>query len=102
MTATVWIHQARPRTSWYALDEGRRAELRSAWAALDQEVIAQGAERVGAYTIRGQSDFSALEVWRFAGPEAVYDFWAKRVQADYAVWFAFSNQVGVKEPEAAS
>ena len=96
MNGIIWIHQARPRTSWYSLEQARKVELRATWLTLDAEAAAMGAARVGDYTIRGQSDYSTLEVWQFADPECVYDFWAKRVQADYAVWFAFSNQLGVE------
>lgn len=96
MNGIIWIHQARARTSWYSLEETRKVELRATWSRLDALAAAKGATRVGDYTIRGQSDFSTLEVWQFADPESVYDFWAKRVQADYAVWFAFSNQLGVE------
>lgn len=101
MTSTIWIHQARPRPAWYGLDAAHKDELRNAWRALDAAAVDGGAERVGGYSIRGQSDFSTLEVWRFAGPEEAFEFWARRVEADYAVWFAFSNQLGVPDGEEA-
>lgn len=99
MTESIWVHQARPRTTWYGLDEERRTALLAAWAKLDDQATERGAQQVGEYSIRGQSDYSTLEVWRFGSPEEVHDFWAARVQADYAVWFAFSNQLGVSIPQ---
>lgn len=102
MTDSIWVHQARPRTTWYGLDEERRVELRETWAKLDEKAARRGAERIGTYAIRGQSDYSMLEVWRFGAPEAIHEFWAERVQADYAVWFAFSNQLGAAFPQEES
>ena len=95
MTAVVWIHQARPRTSWYTVAEDEKAALRRRWRASDDEAVAAGSERIGTYSVRGQSDYSTVELWRFAGPELAFDFWERRVREDYAVWFAFSNQLGV-------
>jgi hypothetical protein len=94
MTTTIWIHQARPRTAWYELGDEKKRELRDRWNSLDTAAVESGAEHVGTYSVRGQSDYSTVEVWRFESPERVFDFWNARVAADYAVWFAFSNQVG--------
>jgi len=96
MTETIWIHQARPRTSWYALSPAEKHDLRTQWKALDEAASATGAEKLGEYSIRGQSDYSTVELWRFTGPEKAFEFWDDRVRADYAVWFAFSNQLGVE------
>lgn len=101
MSQTVWIHQARPRSAWYALDEAQRQERLDVWSALDCAAVERGAQRIGAYSIRGQSDYSTLELWHFDSPEATFDFWAARVGADYAVWFAFANQLGVSTAQLA-
>lgn len=98
MTDTVWIHQARPRTAWYDLDEEARAQLRSKWAATD--AASRSAIRIGEYSIRGQSDYSTVELWSFPSSDEAYTFWEARVRTDYAVWFAFSNQLGVPMPAA--
>jgi hypothetical protein len=98
MTSTLWAHQARPRTSWYGLDPVEQKVLLDRWDALNEEAVAAGAERVGTYAIRGQSDFSTLDVWIFPSPDDVFRFWEARVLADYVVWFAFSNQVGTALP----
>lgn len=91
---TIWIHQTRPRTTWYELDRAVRAEKRARWAELDRAACAQGAERVGEYSIRGHSDYSTLEVWKFASPEDSLHFWNERVAADYSIWFTSANQLG--------
>lgn len=98
MTGTIWIHQARPRPSWYELDRGRQAELHTEWAHLDRHATANGAVWLGSYSIRGQSDYSTLELWRFKTPEEAFNFWTTRVTAGYSTWFAFSNQIGVSTP----
>lgn len=91
---SLWIHQSRPRPSWYELDRSSQAELRARWGELDTEAVAGGAERVGEYTIRGQSDYATLEVWKFASPEESFAFWSDRVAAEYSTWFTSSNQLG--------
>jgi hypothetical protein len=73
--------------------------LRARWRASNTAAENAGAECVGEYSVRGQSDFSTVEVWRFDSPETAFDFWDQRVKEDYAVWFAFSNQLGVTAEE---
>ncbi|MGV9799044.1 hypothetical protein ACWDTP_13420 [Mycobacterium sp. NPDC003449] len=101
MNDTLWIHHARPRSGWYRLPEQERRALRARWSALDAQATTGGAVRIGDYAVRGQSDFATVEVWQFATPEDIHGFWERRVAADYAVWFAFANQVGVSAPPAA-
>lgn len=98
MSNTLWIHHARPRSSWYRLLEEERQTLLARWASLDSGAIDDGATRVGTYAVRGQSDYATVEVWQFDAPESVHAFWERRVAADYAVWFAFANQIGIGEP----
>jgi hypothetical protein len=98
MTDTLWVHQARPRTPWYGLQPEQKTKLLAQWSDLDAASESAGAKLVGKYSIRGQSDFSTIEIWRFDSPEEAFTFWSDRVAADYAVWFAFSNQVGVSFP----
>ncbi len=95
MKKVLWIHQTRPRSAWYGLDPQQKSAFLSKWRELDAAAIASGARRDGEYSIRGQSDYSTVEIWHFDSPERAFDFWDARVQSDYAVWFAFSNQLGV-------
>jgi hypothetical protein len=98
---TVWIHYGRPRTRWYQLSEDERQTHRARWAALDKKTSAAGAVRQGVYSVRGQGDFSTLEVWSFDTVEQAFDYWAARVSLGYAEWFSFSNQLGTElQPEA--
>ena len=101
MNDTLWIHHARPRSTWYRLPEDERHALLARWAAIDAQATDDGAVRVGSYAVRGQSDFATVEIWQFPTPEDIHGFWEQRVSADYAVWFAFANQVGVAVPAVA-
>lgn len=94
MNNTIWIHYARPRSNWYELPEAQREELGQKWAGVDAAAVESGAQSMGSYFIRGQSDYSTVDVWSFAGYEAAYAHWTAKVAAGYAEWFEFSNNVG--------
>jgi hypothetical protein len=93
---TLWIHYARPRSSWYELDASTRAAYVDRWKAIDVAAEATGATSLGAHTVRGQSDYSTVEVWKFPTYDAAYDFWSEKVTAEYGRWFVFSNSVGTR------
>jgi len=97
MTNVIWIHQARPRPGWYELSATDKTELLESWEGLNSRATESGAEHLGKYSVRGQSDFSTVEVWKFDGPEEAFRFWSDRVEASYAAWFTFANQLGVTE-----
>ncbi len=92
MAPTIWIHQTRNRPGWYELPPHEQDRLRAQWDEAD--AVQKGAILVGRYTIRGQSDYSTLEVWELPSPEAAYDFWDNRVRAGYTVWNISANLVG--------
>lgn len=96
MTRTVWIHYARPRTRWYRLDPADRLEHLRHWLEVDQESAAVGGRRQGSFHIRGQSDFATVEIWTFPDVDAAFAHWAAKVDAGYANWFAFANNVGAE------
>ena len=66
MSDVIWIHKFRARSDWYGLDDQQRSELTEQWRAVDTTGAGARAELVGRYSIRGQSDFSEVEVWTFA------------------------------------
>ncbi|MDV3125770.1 hypothetical protein M1247_12655 [Mycobacterium sp. 21AC1] len=98
MNDTLWIHHARPRSNWYRLPENEQHALLARWSAVEEQATANGAVHVGNYAVRGQSDFATVDIWKFATPEDIHGFWERKVAADYAVWFAFANQIGVTIP----
>lgn len=98
MSGTVWIHQSRPRTPWYELNAAEQQTLRRSWDEVDARQ--SDARSLGRYAVRGQSDYSVLEVWEFACPDDAFTFWEARVRADYAVWHTSSNLLGVPSVEA--
>lgn len=93
---TLWIHHARPRSSWYELPAEAKATYLDRWAAIDAAAMAAGATSSGAHTVRGQSAYSTVEVWNFANYDAAYDFWGEKVAAEYGRWFVFANSVGTR------
>ncbi len=94
MNDTIWIHYALPRSSWYELVEDTRAELQKRWDKIDNDAISAGAQNMGTYFIRGQSDYATASVWAFPSYDSAYDYWAAKVSAGYAEWYDFANNVG--------
>lgn len=68
------------------------------WDELDAFALGDGGEFFGRYSIRGQSDFSTLEIWKFASASRAHEFWERRVEGSYSRFFAFSNQLGLSLP----
>lgn len=93
---TIWIHHARPRSSWYDLDADTRAAYVDRWRAIDASAEAAGATSSGTHTVRGQSAYSTVEVWNFENYDAAYDYWGEKVAAEYGRWFVFANSVGTR------
>lgn len=94
MNPVLWLHHARPRSSWYTLDADERRRLTEDWRRTDDASLSAGAEHLGTFRVRGQSDWSTVSVWRFADVDAAMRHWEARVEAGYASWFAFSNELG--------
>lgn len=92
--STVWIHYARARTRWYETEPSIRAANSTAWEMVDQRSFESGGELNGVFHVRGQSDWTTVEIWSFPTPETAFDHWARKVDAGYAQWFAFSNNLG--------
>lgn len=93
----VWIHYSRPRPPWYELPEAERAALRQAWNEIASHSEASRGQRLGRWHVRGQSDYSTVEIWRFAEVEQAFDHWARLTAAGYRDWFAFANNVGLAQ-----
>lgn len=96
MTDCVWIHYARPRPHWYALDASERSALEAEWRRIATTTRDEGAIRVGTFHIRGQHDFETVEIWRFPTAEAAFDHWARLTAARYGDWVAFANNIGLE------
>ena len=95
----IWIHYARPRSRWYGLDKAEQDRLRQQWNAVDAASAAEGGRPQGTFQVRGQSDYSTVELWRFPSYDAAYAHWAAKLAAGYVQWFAFANNVGATMPE---
>jgi hypothetical protein len=97
----VWIHYARPRPHWYERSAAERQSLLDRWAAVAQVSREAGGEPLGRYHVRGQSDFETVEIWRFATAEAAFDHWSHLTAAGYNEWFAFANNIGLRDESPA-
>jgi hypothetical protein len=91
----IWIHYARPRPHWYALDAAAQAARREAWRDLEEASRARGGTPLGTYHVRGQHDFETVTIWRFPDAEAAFAHWAGLTGAQYGEFNAFSNAVGL-------
>jgi len=100
MSDVIWIHFALPRTTWYEQSDERREELEGQWAEVQASSRAQGGYGDGPYHVRGQSDYSTVEVWRFPHADAAFDHWLRLTAVGYSQWFKSSNSIGAKLMEA--
>lgn len=98
MTADyIWIHFSRPRPPWYALSGEERGSLTGTWSKIGTTFEAAGAERLGRYRVRGQSDFSTVDAWRFTDPDQCFAYWSELTAAGYSEWFTSSNAFGAPD-----
>jgi hypothetical protein len=96
MAESIWIHYALPRTAWYELDGAERRGHEERWARVRAASVAAGARTDGPFSVRGQSDFSTVEVWVFPDVDAAYAHWEKLVAEGYAQWFEAANNLGTR------
>jgi hypothetical protein len=96
----IWIHFALPRTAWYEQSDQSRRELEGSWEAVRADSRSQGGLSDGRYHVRGQSDYSTVEVWRFPSTDAAFDHWQRLVAAGYGRCFHSSNCLGAALKEA--
>jgi hypothetical protein len=94
MTDVVWVHYARPRPHWYSASREEQRRLQSLWAEVAEHSRARGAARIGRWSVRGQSDFSTVEIWTFGDAEAVLEHWNGLIEVGYPEWFSCANSLG--------
>lgn len=95
MNDVIWIHYTRPRTQWYELDESARQELLAQFDQAREESASNGGRRQGIFHIRGNSDYSSVEIWTFPDTDAAFAHWSRMTEAKYAQWFTFANNIGL-------
>ncbi|NDZ82966.1 hypothetical protein G3I19_31470 [Streptomyces sp. SID10853] len=98
MNDVVWLHHSLPRTSWYDLPPGRRARHERDFQEQRTASERHGGSMNGRFHVRGQSDYSHVEIWSFPSAEHAFDHWSRLVAAGYTACFEFSNQVGLADP----
>jgi hypothetical protein len=95
MSECIWIHYARPRPHWYALDNAVRSAHEKEWRDVAEQSISAGGSRVGRYHVRGQQDFETVEIWKFLSAEAAFRHWSALTAAAYGELNAFANNIGL-------
>ncbi|MDJ1131479.1 hypothetical protein [Streptomyces iconiensis] len=98
MSDVVWLHHSLPRTAWYDLQPEQRARRERDFEEQRRASEREGGTRNGRFHVRGQSDWSHVEIWSFPSPEHAFDHWSRLVAAGYTACFEFSNQVGLADP----
>ncbi|ASR35600.1 hypothetical protein BAY61_12000 [Prauserella marina] len=100
MNDFVWLHYTLPRTTWFELSTVERQALEAGFEECRQRSRVDGAELTGSFHVRGQSDYSHVEVWSFPSAEAAFDHWSRLVAAGYVRCFDYANQLGAADPAA--
>jgi len=91
----LWLHYSRPRPMWYSLNDSNRTDLKAKWCAVARTSKSAGAHHLGTWSVRGQHDYSLVEVWLFPGPDVILSHWQGLIDAHYTEWFAAANTLGV-------
>ena len=93
--SVVWIHQYRPRTSWYSLTDDQQARWLAQWDEVERASAARtGTERLGEWSVRGVSRFERVVLWRFPGVQEVEGHWDRLRGAGYDDWRHSENLLG--------
>lgn len=100
MTDHLWLHLSRPRPTWYEADEAARGELERTWTDVAADSISRGAQRLGSWSVRGQHDYSMVEVWLFKELSEIVTHWDRLVATEYPEWFSTSNTLGAAIPQS--
>jgi len=100
MSEVIWIHFALPRSAWFERSDEERGQLERRWDDVRAASMALGASNHGPYHVRGQSDYSTVEVWHFQNADAAFDHWVRLTEAGYSEWFQSSNSIGAALAEA--
>jgi hypothetical protein len=97
MSDWIWIHYTRARPHWYELEVADRDAKLHAWARVRGESERLGGRCHGRYHIRGQSDYTTVEIWNFQSVEHAFDHWSRLTSAGYAEWFLSANNIGLQD-----
>lgn len=92
----AWIHQYRPRSGWYVLPEDEQAHLLAEWEACCRRALEAGAQRIGEFSVRGQSPFERMVLWIFPSAAAAEALWIDLVARGYADRRETANLLGVE------
>lgn len=98
MNEFIWLHYTVPRTAWYDLTGDERKRYERAFTQQRDMSQRRGAVFSGRFHVRGQSDYSQVEIWSFASAEDAFEHWSRLVSTEYTRYFEFANQLGTAVP----
>lgn len=70
----AWVKFWRPTDDWYALNEQGREQYLTDFHRTVEQAKAEGAELIGVYKCRGQSEWLSFEVWEFPNLDQIIKF----------------------------
>jgi len=97
-----WVKFWRPTDDWYTLEEGDRAKYLKDFHRAVEEAEAAGAELLGVYKCRGQSEWLSFEVWEFPDIEQLMEFTEALDRIGHYQYFKEDRTVGRKYDRAGS
>lgn len=91
-----WIKFWRPTDDWYALEDQERERYLTDFQQAVEDVKAQGAELIGVYKCRGQSEWLSFEAWEFPDIDLLMEFTNTLDRIDHYLYFQEDRAVGRK------
>ena len=89
-----WVKFWKPLDDWYALSTPEREYYYNHYQSLAQHVVDQGAQLIGTYKCRGQSDWERFEFWEFPKLEMLIEFTNGLEEINHYLYFAESATFG--------
>ena len=91
-----WVKFWTPKDDWYYLDKKERERYLEAFEQAANDARKAGAQLVGVYKCRGQSEWMRFEVWEFPSLEQIVDFTHSLEAIGHYQYFEEDNTVGRK------
>jgi hypothetical protein len=91
-----WVKFWTPKDDWYYLSFEERKQYLSLFSEAKTIAKAKGANLIGVYKCRGQSEWMRFEVWEFLAPDDVIEFTRSLESIGHYQYFSESNTIGRK------
>ncbi len=97
-----WVKFWTPKDDWYYLTETERESYIAQFDQAVTEARDGGADLIGVYKCRGQSEWMRFEIWEFPSLDDVIAFTRTLESIGHYQYFAEDNTVGRKYERIAS